>query len=207
MCSFIDYALCSPLGTNSGEGESRMTSLSSLYDETPGATVTIKYKGRDAGKTSSTYDLYKLTADTANDWYLAAINKALDLHADFNGVSDAGISTSITFEIATQATPTAATADVFENAELSLWLSDEKFAKLRVAAPIDGIFVAATGRGRNVVDINDTDLAALVDEFGVDQEGDSAVAVLSDRELVDTTIIVGGIDKGKRVGRRYNPKV
>lgn len=71
----------------------------------------------------------------------------------------------------------------------------DKTAVHRIPAPSDGIFQASAGKGYNIVDINDAQLAAYIEGVFTTTDG---VAYISDGETVQD---LGSIRAGKRIHR------
>lgn len=70
-----------------------------------------------------------------------------------------------------------------------------KTVTLRIPAPTDSLFMAATGKGRNKIDPADADLLAYLEHFSSDGE-----LLVSDGELIADPAVTGNID-GKRIHR------
>lgn len=88
----------------------------------------------------------------------------------------------------------AGAGDVFEKATISVHIgatgAAEKFATINIPAPADGIFLAATGSGRDVVDVGDADLQAYVQEL--------TNVTISDGEVINDALGTSGMDSGRR---------
>lgn len=72
-----------------------------------------------------------------------------------------------------------------------------KSATMTIPAPVDGIFVATSGKNANVVDTTDADLITYVQLFGT---GTSGVAYVSDNEKVSVLKEGRRIHRGSRKG-------
>lgn len=69
-----------------------------------------------------------------------------------------------------------------------------KVVSMRIPAPVIGIFEAAQGEGKNIVDVSDADLQTYLTLF------DSGVITISDGEHIEDPTTVGNF-KGKRIHR------
>lgn len=86
-----------------------------------------------------------------------------------------------------------------ENVALITCLIDgyvNKYATLRIPAPTDGIFLAATGPNRNIVDVDDAAVQAYLSLF----ENGTGYCTISDGEYVADPTVAGNA-KGKRIHR------
>jgi len=72
---------------------------------------------------------------------------------------------------------------------------ENKTTVLQIPAPVIGLFVAASGKNKNVVDVADVDLNSYIDHFQ-STGGDFTV---SDGEVLDDTT---PMDSGKRIHRK-----
>jgi len=84
--------------------------------------------------------------------------------------------------------------DVFEKATISVHIGQtgqaEKFATINIPAPVDGIFLSASGSGRDIVDVGDADLQAYVQEL--------INVTISDGEVINDALGTLGMDSGRR---------
>lgn len=76
--------------------------------------------------------------------------------------------------------------------------TENKYEKIFIPAPIDGIFLASFGKGYDVVDVGDAALFAYVDGVYSTTDG---VAYISDGETVKD---LAAIQSGKRIHRASN---
>jgi hypothetical protein len=91
------------------------------------------------------------------------------IRTELDDITDANIDSSMTVQGAGAAGGIPADADVFEEAALSLDITPagepNKLATISIPAPSDGVFLAATGPNKDVVDVNDADLGAFITEL------------------------------------------
>jgi len=151
---------------------------------------------KDSGDNVSTlrFALDPASGDTDFVANLAALAAMVD---DLEAITlGAVIAYGLTWEVPQATTPTAGSeVEAIGLISGRIDATEEKWATLRIPAPVDGIFVAATGPSRNVVDPTDSALLAYLGNF----ESGSGSFFLSDGEQLDTpgaTTV-----KGKRIHR------
>ena len=149
-------------------------------------SVTLK----DNGNNRSDKRYYLTSADFAE-----ATTDAATIIAALNAVTDAHISG---YRLAQKFIEDAYSApgggvQVENVAEVVGLISGEsdKYARFEIPAPEAGVFVAASGKGSNIVDLGDTALLAYAALFQTGGE-----ATLSDGE------VLGALTSGKRIHRK-----
>ncbi len=134
-------------------------------------------------------------SDLATD--IADLTGAGGLLADLEAITDAkviGYRVGVSF--AENGTPYAAAGvNVEEVAEISARINAtaEKYAIIRVPAPVTGIFVADTGKTANTIDAADSDLQAFLANF-------QSLCKVSDGENIADPSTAGNVS-GKRIFR------
>lgn len=138
---------------------------------------------------------YALTAATIAD----AVTDAATIISTLNAVTDGvviGYSVGEAFEEDTNFF--AATGVHIENVALISAKIDDpeiKYASLRIPAPVDGIFLAASGPNYNKVDPADAALVAYLQNFET-----AGIATVSDGEVLESPGTAGNVT-GKRIHR------
>jgi hypothetical protein len=162
-----------------------------------------KLRGANGKTTVKNIDLGVISDTTAAAEYGQAVAAMATLRAAFAAVTDAVIAEEriASMEVLSAATP--AEGDLFQNAMINVWSLNtedanavEHLAQVYIPAPVIGVFSAATGSGRDVVDITDADLTAWIAALAADAE-------ISDGETIQT----GTGDDGMADGRRVVKKV
>jgi len=96
----------------------------------------------------------------------------------------------------------AGAGDLTEKALINVWAQNVEDAtdvlaisQIYIPAPKVGIFLAASGKNYNNIDMNDADLQVYIDALSVN-------AKISDGETIDTAAGINGMDSGRRVTRK-----
>ena len=159
-----------------------------------GFSATVHFKGAN-NKTIKRYvDLGDFTTGTPSGDYAAALAAITQIVGAVEAVTDAVVSL-VTLTGVVQESAAAGAGDIFENAQLNVFLdaAGEKKTQWFLPAPSIGVFLAAEGVNRDVVDTGDADIIQLVQQL-------SQHAYISDGEQIDTTVN-NGIENGVRVVR------
>jgi hypothetical protein len=151
-------------------------------------------KGANGKIVNKVFDLGDFTSGTPAGDYGLAENAATQIAGALAAVTDATLSqVTLTGLVSTDAG--AGAGDVFENAMINTFLdaAGEKVTQIYVPAPLQGIFLAAAGVNRDVVDTGDADLIQYIQQL-------SQHAFVSDGEQIDVTVN-SGMKNGVRVVR------
>lgn len=127
----------------------------------------------------------------------AARASAAAMATDLAAVTNCNIESYYTYqEFLEDAFSLPASAELENEALLQLTIEDAptKTATVRIPAPVDGIFTAATGPNYDVVDITDADLIAFAANFVTED-----LFYVSDGEQAET--LVGGHRRHKKSSR------
>lgn len=134
-----------------------------------------------------------VTAVLAADQYAQAAGVLDAVATELAGVTDATLAYKRLSNTYGESAA-AGVGDVFEKATISVHIGQtgqaEKFATINIPAPKIGIFVAASGSGRDVVDTSDADLQAYAQEL--------VNVTISDGEVINDALGVLGMDSGRR---------
>lgn len=151
----------------------------------------FKFTGANSEVVTRQYR-YEVTEIVTGDQIAGVVVDHTTLRVALNAVSDAVINESaISMKVTQEVDPGA--GDVFEQAALVVDLDapdPDKKAILSFPAPSIGVFVAATGENRDIIDVNDADIQGLMTELRKYE--------WSDGELIDGATPVGGLLKGYR---------
>ncbi len=153
----------------------------------------------DGGKTSVKDFVVPTTVwNPASDLMTAIVAIRDNLVTAVNAVTDALITD--TFIVVTEKESLilpAAECKIWDLASIVTNLAggEGKKATIQMPCPNIGIFVAATGPNKNVVDTSDTALLAYIDEF----QTTGGNFTISDGEFIDDTT---PLQSGKRIGRK-----
>jgi hypothetical protein len=129
----------------------------------------------------------------------AALANAADIVAAYAQCSSAAIQTyTVTFGFYDGALTPAADSEVQARANIVVDLvtdatHKQEYGVIEIPSPLDTLFLAASGEGKNIVDVADTNVVSLVDQYKA-----GGVAMLADRQVVET---VDPIIRGKRFHR------
>lgn len=158
-------------------------------------TATVTLVGANNKEVKRYFDLGDFTEGTPAADYAAADNALTQIVGALDTITDAAVRRATLTAVHTEDLVTAGGGDVFENAMINVFLdaAGEKVGQLYVPAPVIGIFLAATGKNRDVLDTADADLIQYVQQ--IEQH-----AYISDGEQVDVTVN-NGIDSGVRTVR------
>jgi len=157
--------------------------------------ATVSFEGADGKQVKRKFDLGDFATGTPDGDYAAADNAITQITGALATITDAAIRKVLLTGVQSEDLVTAGAGNVFENALLNVYLDagGVKVTQLYVPAPVIGIFLTATGPGRDKLDIADADVIQYVQQI-------AQHAFVSDGEQVDTTVS-NGIDGGKRVVR------
>jgi len=96
----------------------------------------------------------------------------------------------------------AGLGDLSKQALVNVWAEDPEntldvlaISQVFIPAPVDTLFMAASGSGYNDVDPSDALLQEFINML-------AAGAYISDHEVIDTGTAVNGIENGRRVSRK-----
>lgn len=159
----------------------------------------VVLRGNNAKTTRINYDLGEFTAATPGDEYEAAVSAITQIVGALDTITDAEIAEyGLGAALADSGAVPGDGVNVFEVAAVSCYVSAPaevpKFATVNVPAPVDGIFMAASGEGKDIVDVTDAALQQYVQQL-------SEHAFVSDGEQINITNPNGGVRRGRRITR------
>lgn len=131
----------------------------------------------------------------------ATLSNAADVVAAYAAVTSAAVTDyMVTFHFSDGALTAGADSEVQARANIVVDLvtdatHKQEYGVIEIPSPVDGLFLAASGEGKNIVDITDGDLGTLV---AVYTTGAGQKAYLADRQAVQST---DPIIRGKRFHR------
>lgn len=161
-----------------------------------------KLRGANGKTLFKSVDLGVITDTTPEAEYGQAVAAMAALRTAFDAVTDAVIAEERIASINVISASTPASADLFENGLVNLWTLNtedanavEHTSPYYIPAASIGIFQTATGPGRDIIDMADTDLVAFVAAL-------ASYAEISDGETVQTGSGTSGMANGKRVVKK-----
>lgn len=166
-------------------------------------TMTIGLRGNNGKVSNQRFDLGEFAQATAGDDFIAALSAADQIagaYANVTGATIAYVNVAHSMPAHESGDLPGVGVDVHEFATVSCHLNapgtQEKLTTVKVIAPVDGIFVGASGVDYDTIDRTDVDLVQFIQQV-------AQHAFVSDGEQINTASGVNGMKAGRRNARSY----